>query len=295
MGMDYAEGTFSLLEVRKEYKDLGFVNEKIDKNINPVQRLEIHNSIFEDMGFRETKIANCDFSHNTFINCYFKKTEFWNVDFTGSRFINCNFDGAKIQHSDFIYCKFCGCFIEYEIMLNNLPNEFNLREKLCRNLSLESLNAGYDKDYKKYFYEMKNAGEIDNFETFRLNPKSYYKQKTISEKIMAFFAYCFSKVNKFIWGYGENIPRLFIMLIIIIFVFALLFYNDLTLLLYNNEAVEITMLNALFISIMNLCTTSAGFSAGNSFTEILFMIENVVGVLFLGLFVSVITKNINRR
>lgn len=293
--MDYIEGTFVLLEMRKEYKELKFVNEKIDKKMNPVQRLEVHNSIFEDMGFRETKIANCDFSHNTFVNCYFKNTEFWNVDFTGSRFIDCNFDGAKIQHSDFIYCKFCGCFIEYETMLNNLPNEYNLREKLCRNLSLESLNAGYDKDYKKYFYEMKKAGEIDNFETFRLNPKHYYKQKSISEKIIAFFEFCFSKFNKFIWGYGENIFRLFTMLIIIIVLFAFLFYSNFTILLYDNKIAEITILNAFFISIMNLCTTSAGFYAGNNFTEILFMIENVIGVLFLGLFVSVITKNINRR
>lgn len=293
--MDYTNELFSLLEMRKEYKDLRFINEKINKNMNPVQRFEIHHSIFEDMGFRETKMANCDFSHNTFVNCYFKNTEFWNVDFTGSKFINCNFDGVKIQHCDFIYCVFTGCFIEYETMLNNLPNEYNLREKLCRNLSLESLNAGYDKDYKKYFYEMKKAGEINNFETFRLNPKHYYKQKTFSEKVIAFLQFCFSKINKFIWGYGENISKLFFMLIIIIVLFAALFYSDLTSLEYNSVATEISILNALFISVMNLCTTSAGFYAGNTFTEILFMIENVIGVVFLGLFVSVITKNINRR
>lgn len=293
--MGYIEKTFSRLKMRKEYKELKFVNEKVDELKNPVERLEIHNSIFEDMGFRATKMSNCDFSHNTFINCYFKNAEFWNVDFTGSRFVDCNFDGAKIEHSDFIYCKFSGCFIGYETMLNNLPNEFNLREKLCRNLSLESLNAGYDKDYKKYFYEMKKAGEIDNFEIFRLNPKYYYKQKPLSEKTRAFLKFCFSKLNKFIWGYGENIFRLFIMLMIIIGLFAALFCSKCTILLYNSEKAKITISKALFISIMNLCTTSAGFYAGNTFTEILFMVENGIGILFLGLFVSVITKNINRR
>lgn len=293
--MEHIIDEFSLLEKRVEYINRKFVNEKIDKKIGEVTRLEIHHSFFENLGFRETKITNCDFSHNIFMNCYFKKSQLWNVDFTGSKFIGCNFDGAKIEHCDFIYSDFSNCFITYDNMVNNLSNEYNLREKLCRNLAIESLNAGYDKEYKKYFYEMKKAGEKDNFETFRLNPNHYYKQKKLQEKILAFIDFTFSKLNKFIWGYGENVRRLCLILVLIIILYALIFHSNLSILINNGQIVNVTFVQSIFISVMNFCTTSAGFYAGNSLTEVLFMTENILGVIFFGLFVSVLIKNINRR
>lgn len=180
-------------------------------------------------------------------------------------------------------------------MVNNLSNEFNLREKLCRNLAIESLNAGYDKEYKKYFFEMKKAGEKDNFETFRLNPSHYYKQKKVQEKILAFFEFVFSKLNKIVWGYGENVNRLCLILVSFTLIYAGLFYSNISILVNSGQNVEVTFVQAIFVSIMNLCTTSAGFYAGNTITEVLFMTENILGVIFLGLFVSVLVKNINRR
>lgn len=294
--MEYKLDIFAGLEERILYMDLKFINEKIDKKISCITKLEVHNSIFEDMGFKESTFSGCDFSHNTFINCYFKKSKMWNVDFTGSRFINCNFDGAEINHSHFIYCKFENCFIEYQTMVQNLPAEYNLREKLCRNLSMESLNSGNDRDYKKYFYDMKAAGEKNNFETFRLKQTAYYKQKTFAERVEAFISFICSKMNKYIWGYGENMVRLFFILICIIFGFAGLFVAPFSVLIDGvGDMCEVSFGQAIFISIMNLCTTSAGYYAGNGVTKVFFGIENILGILFFGLFVSVIVKNINRR
>ena len=293
---DYTIDLFAGLEDRTLYENKKFVNEKIDKKSSTISNREVHNSVFEDMGFKETVFSDCNFSHNTFINCYFKKTKMWNVNFTGSRFINCNFDGVEINHSDFLYCKFENCFIEYQAMVQNLPAEANLREKLCRNLSMESLNSGSDKDYKKYFYDMKAAGEKNCFETFRLQRTAYYKQKTFDQRVSAFISFIHSKVNKYLWGYGEDVILLCFILLCIVFGFSGAFKASFSAIQNGNgDMCWISFGQSFFISIMNLCTTSAGYYAGNSLTQVLFGIENILGILFLGLFVSVIVKNINRR
>lgn len=294
--MNYELAQFAELEKRTQYVDLKFINEKIDKNISAITNLEIHNSIFEDMGFKESSFSECNFSHNTFINCYFKKSKMWNVNFTGSRFIDCKFDGAEINHSDFVYCRFENCFIEYQAMVQNLPQEANLRERLCRNLSIESLNSGNDRDYKKYFYDMKTAGEKNNFETFRLHRSSYYQKKTFDQRISSLLSFMSSKINKYIWGYGENMIRLCMILLCIIFGFAGLFWAPFSIIKDGiGNICDVSFKQTLFISIMNLCTTSAGYYAGNEMTTVFFGAENILGILFFGLFVSVIVKNINRR
>lgn len=294
--MDYKEDIFAGLEERRQYRGLKFVNEKIDKKIPSIDNREVHDSIFEDMGFKESVFSECNFSHNTFINCYFKKVQMWDVNFTGSRFINCNFDEAEISHSSFIYCSFENCFIPYQAMVENLPTEANLRERLCRNLSIESLNSGNDKDYKMYFYDMKAAGEKNNFETFRIQRRPYYRKKTFDQRVSAFLAFVNSKVNKYLWGYGENMGRLCFILLCIVVGFAGLFFSPFSVIMdgYGN-ACEVSLGQTLYISIMNLCTISAGYYAGNGMTKVFFGIENILGVLFFGLFVSVIVKNINRR
>lgn len=284
------------LESRVKYEDKIFCNIRPDKSFNR-DRLEITHSTFANIGFRESNIKNSDLSHNVFIDCYFKKTTICNVDFTGSKFINCQFDNADIKHSDFIYSNFENCCIEYDTMFTNLPTEFNLREKLCRNLSFECLKAGLDKDYKKYFFEERKSREKHYYETFRLEPKSYYKSKTTYQKISAFSKYIQSKLSKRLWGYGESIYQLLLSMIITNIVYSIIYIMCGQVFVYqlsDTKKFTLNFFDSLYFSFLNFFTSSP-YCTNNSIIKVIIVSQYFIGVTFMGCFAAAVYKNINRR
>jgi hypothetical protein len=288
---------FDIVEKRILYENCMFSNERPDQKFIK-EKLEITHSKFDNIGFRESKISNSDLTHNIFINCYFKKTKIWNVDFTGCKFINCQFEGVEIQHSDFIYTEFENCCIDFDSMFNNLPAEYNLRAKLCRNLALEALKVAMDTDYKKYFLEMKMSNEKHYYETFRLHPKVYYKKKTVGQRFIAIGNYIKSKFSKIIWGYGENVQQLLISMGVIVLLYSLVFWKSGEVFKNSLESTELYQLSyweSLYFSILNFCTASAGYIPNDFYTQALVASENLIGVIFIGCFVTVMYKNICRR
>lgn len=285
------------IESRTQYEDQIFANERPDDQFIK-EKLDIQQSTFANIGFRGAKIKESDLSHNVFINCYFKKTSIWNTNFTGSKFINCQFDGVNIQHSDFIYCSFENCYISYDDMFSNLPVEYNLRERLCRNLALECLKAGQDIDYKKYFFSEKKARELHDFETFRLNVKPYYKNKTGYQKITSLLNYINSKVSKILWGYGEDIYRLFIAMGLVILIYAFIYIiagNSFKYQINDISTFKLNFIDAFYHSFSSFFTSSSGFYPSNTFIKMITISEYLVGATFIGCFVAAVYKNINRR
>ncbi|MGG7195399.1 pentapeptide repeat-containing protein [Clostridium butyricum] len=285
------------LESNVEYIDKLFSNERPDSNFKK-EKLDIQHSTFTNIGFREANIKNSNLSHNVFVSCYFKKSNIWNVNFTGCTFINCKFDDVDIEHSDFIYANFENCYIMYDIMYNNLPREFNLRENLCRNFSMECIKAGMDDDYKKYYFEERKAREKNYYEIFRLNTKPYYKDNNMYQKIIAFFKYMQSKVSKVLWGYGENIWQLICSMLFInmIYVIIYMFFGESFSSQVDTDVnFKFNILNAIYFSISNFFTSSSGYYANNLSLRIIILSQYFVGVTFIGCFTAALYRNINRR
>lgn len=204
-----------------------FANEKLDEKGN-IYNCSINNCTFSEIGFKESKIHQSDFSFCVFIDCYFKNTELKQIDFTGCKFINCTFNGNKlnIENCDFRYATFERCFIPFDIMKLNLPvEEENLRASLCNNLSIQCLSLGDYENYKAYLFEERHAGEIHEFRKLFHKTGSYYDKKyNFLEGVVGLFNFIRSKISKHLWGYGEKISTLIRNIVLIILLFGVTYF-----------------------------------------------------------------------
>ena len=197
----------------KKYEDIKAENTKQDSIVLANQRIDaewqsknykINNSTFAKMGFLKSRFSNDDLCFNVFLDCYFKRTRFENVNFTGSVFINCNFDEAVFINCIFDYCKFDDCFIKYEDLVQSLSNRPNIRWELCKNLSLECLELGYEDAFRKYYFAEKEASEQYYWKKFwHKGTEEYYRKYNGIDRLSGLWNYILSKANKFLWGYNR--------------------------------------------------------------------------------------------
>jgi hypothetical protein len=279
------------------FNNILLINERPDKQFN-MSNLTINQSTLAHLGFKESKFFNCNLSHNVFIDCYFKKTYFESVTFTGCKFINCIFDAALIN-CDFRYATFENCFIEFKDMLPNLPNlpsYHNVRWKLCTNLALESLKAGNSDNYKEYFYEEKVSSEKHYWEMFRKRESYYRKKYGAWDSLFGLIRFITSKLNKIIWGYGENIWQLIRVMSYTIMLFTLLlfftgdFYEN-----GNAVSERLSFGESLFVSVCNFFTISSGYTTSDTISRVNTAAEGFVGMILMGFFVAALFRFINRR
>ncbi|MCI8616099.1 MAG: hypothetical protein HFJ01_13595 [Lachnospiraceae bacterium] len=276
----------------KRHENIILANERIDKNWNS-ENYKINNSTFAKMGLRGAKFSNDDLRFNVFIDCYFKKACFDNVNFTSSIFINCNFDEITLINCTFDYCRFEGCFIEYSDLLPSLSKRPNIRWELCKNLSIECLNLGNEKEYRNYFFEEKKASEEYYWKKFwhKGNDK-YYKKYNAMDQLSGLWNFILSKANKFLWGYGEKLTRLLFNVVLVHIVFIIGYYFSIR---NVSEEVEMTWGIASYMSLSNFFTVTCDYTPDGLMYKILSVAEGGIGIVLMGFFVAALFRYINRR
>lgn len=287
-----------------KYEDIGnieiisdkyFVNNRVDNT--KIENRKFENSTFATMGFKSNRFNSCQFMYCIFLNCYFKDAKFDNTKFIGCKFIECNFEGSTYYNCDFRYASFKECFIQFKALYNTLPNEENIRWRICKNLARECLSLGYTEDYREYYFEEKKATEKQNIEII-LRRQSYYKNKYGGwEAIVNLVKLIISKLDKYLWGYGENLKNLIINVLVVVFGFAVLYNQAGTVFKINGDAdlINLNFADSFYLSICNFITITADITTANSFIRNSTVIEGVVGVILTGFFVAALFRHINRR
>lgn len=284
-----------------DYKELltkKIVSKRIYANETPDAKwqsydLKVHNCTFAKMGFKESKFNDDNMKFNVFIDCYFKKTCFNNIDFTTSIFINCNFDESTFINCIFDYCKFENCYIKYEHIKESMPKRANIRWDLCKNLSLECLKLGQEVEYRKYFFEEKRASEQYYLKKFWHNGDTdYYNKYNGVDQISGLVDYILSKINKFLWGYGEKLSRLLINIILVIILFTCGYYFNIPT-VDNTTAMSLPI--AFYMSISNFITVTCDYKCSMEIYRILSVAEGGFGIILMGFFVAALFRHINRR
>lgn len=278
------------------FTDKCFSNERLEKQ--KITGVTINHSTFANMGFKEMKFSNCDFSFCVFIDCYFRKADFVNVNFTGCKFINCQFD-VSLLSCNFMYVTFWNCFIEFDIMYSNLPpmEYSNIRWKLCTNLAMECLRQGNTEEYRKYFFEEKTSSESHFFAKFKQSTAFYKARYGRYDSIGGLIEYVLSKTNRYLWGYGEKIQTLFVVMSTILLSF-MLFYNTRGLVFKELGQSKLQRLNlpeSFYYSMCNFFTITSDFTTSDSIVRIATAVEGFLGMLMMGFFVAALFKYINRR
>lgn len=282
---------------KTEYQDIILANERVDAKWDVKNKI-FNNCTFSNLGLCKATNKSVNFAHSVFIDCYFRKAKFDAVDFTGALFINCNFEQAVFINCIFDYARFSGCFIAFDVIKANLPrNMQNLNRDLCRNLGIECLKLGQDREYRKFYFEEKRANEKyywDKAICFMASRESYYNKYNFWDSIDGIFHFILSKVNKILWGYGEKLSRLIFNIIFTISIFSVLYRSgDIV----NSGTQPKDWFECFYISLCNFITISpvSKYVLGTPYYELLSVTEAVMGVVLMGFFVAAIFRYINRR
>jgi hypothetical protein len=273
-----------------------FANERPDAKFI-FENMTITNTTFAKMGFKGSKFTQMNLSFCVFIDCYFRQATFNNVIFNGCIFINCNFEKTIFVCCDFTYAKFKDCYVKFEDMVNNLPTKENLRWNLCKELSIECLHSGDSTEYRKYFFEEKRASEKYYIKKL-IHPNNdlYYKKYNWVDGLNGLGNYILSKVNKYLWGYGEKLTRLIVNIILTIVIFSFLFYTQVNKMISLSDKVHAHgFWNSVYISSCNFFTVSSDYSSSSPIIRFISTAEGAIGIVLMGFFIAALFRFINRR
>lgn len=254
----------------------------------------VSNSTFKRVSFKKIKISHSVFSHCLFEDCYFRSTDLQSVSFVGCHFRNCEFDGARIIDCDFSYAEFHNCSISYKQIKRTLPQRQNLRWRLARSLRVNSSLRGDKEDFRQFLLEEIRASEQYYYKkAFEWDEKYYGKYKW-NDRVEGFLKWGNSKLNKFIWGYGEHpFQVLLVSLGIVVFFAALYRLFALGILPTGTGASFFDYLQFSFLSFTN--STHRKFNPISDWGHLFAAIESILGIIAFGFFVTALFQRISKR
>lgn len=280
----------SLLLSKIDDTNLLFANERCETK--QTIDVSVQHSIFYNIGLREMRFFHCNFKFNTFEDVYFKKATFENVSFLGAKFIDCNFSGATFIKCDFRYAIFVNCTIDFDALKENLPSELNIRRDLCKNLALANISCGNTSQFKKFFYEERKTSRKLYFK-IAFSPDTYLRDKyDFLKRIEHAFKYLFDLLNCKFWGYGENLTRLILNILILNIAFFIKFlFNDSSQsihTIFSPENIKDTTIQTVgyFFNFLSPEKDKLTFSI---------LTYKILGVIFVGFFVACLFRTSNKR
>jgi hypothetical protein len=223
-----------------------------------------------------------------------RKAKFNNVDFTGSFFTDCNLEKASFQAVQLRYVRFLRCILNYREILQSLPVEpiiaISLLKALRQNATMMGSNEVGDaillQEIKLETHEFKNQF---------LGVSTYYKDRYKNfDKLKSFLLFLCNKISEFCWGYGIKLRSLFRSALLIVVLFAFIFYLG-TFKFCDSSPISLGVWDSLYFSIVTFTTLGHPLYAPISlFCQAACAIESFLGVLFLGFFAASVYRKFSR-
>lgn len=131
-----------------------------------------------------------------------------NSSFVGCKFVDCTFNHTEVQQSEFGFATFEGCFIPYEEMAPNLPQQPKMRMGVSRSLSEAAREGGYGHQAARYRRDVIEARK-KHLQGKVKKSESYYKSKYDNyDSLKAAKDLGILWLAGVVWGYGERLLRL---------------------------------------------------------------------------------------
>jgi hypothetical protein len=164
---------------------------------------------------------NCNFSAAVLYRGYFHDAVFRKCEFVGTRFDECNFRQATFDRCTFDYADFNRCILPIPQILANLPVHSNVRWDLIHNIRANQRTMG-DVQHEADLVRKDIEAEIAHWKDVRRRPTSYYnKYDNLHDQAIAWFHCRRLWVERYIWGHGESLTRLFFAALISLFILTL--------------------------------------------------------------------------
>lgn len=258
---------------------------------------------FEGVGLRESKFIGCSFIASRFIDVHLYKGYFERCDLTAVKFVDTNLRRAKFNDCKLWYTKFNRCEIDYNNIIEHLPEEANMRTALLHNLRMNAIGMGEFRDADRLLLLEMDADASEQWKIAWLIGEHYEKTYCCnpSARLSAICRWAAHIVSKYGWGYGARVLPLVRSAFVIILLFTFLytisggpFTDDST-----GRALRITSasdwLFAAYTSLSTFTTLGVvGTEHSNWFTKFLISIEAVIGALYIGLTAAVAYRRLCR-
>lgn len=251
-----------------------------------------------NLGMKKAEFSTCAFTQTEFNRCYLRYASFVNVDFTGSTFVDCDLENANFNSCNLRYVKFRNCKLNLKEILGCLPTEPNLRVALLKELKKNQLDLGDNKSSDALLIKINDTEKELLFERVICATSYHRKREDLFSRSAAFYNYLMLVINDFIWGYGLKLSRLFRTAILIIFIFSILIYfftdkDYLALTMNGNIQIKLNFWQSLYASYTNFTAVGYGhYTPVRLGSIILFVIENILGLIFIGFLISGIYRRI---
>lgn len=269
-----------------DYADKSFGADRMDGQ--EIEGGTFRHCTFANVSFKKAFLRSSQFEDCIFIGCYFRRTELSGASFIGCRFMDCNFTHVVIKSCEFKHSLFRGCQLPFSELRHSLPSEPNLREELARNLAIESSQLGLSGEARQYRMAEIRARE-EHLRAAVWGESQWYLEHFVGgARLTAAGQLVLSRVNGFVWGYGERmriLVRTVVVLAFLVFPVAFWLLSDQ---LASVAGTPIGIRDVLYFSIQNITPAgvNSGISAVGPAARLLASLEAVFGVIAMGLFAS---------
>ena len=261
-----------------------------------MQRPDFANSTFANVSFLRAKVTGGTFRNCVFIECYFRKGEFRDTTFVGCKFINCNFTHVSIRDCDFRYAEFRGTAPPFQEMLHSAPQQANLRNELFDGLARVAQASGQAAEARRYKAAAIDALDLHLRAAVRGDSAWYREHFDLVGRAQAAFRLGWHHLNRLLWGHGESAWRLLssaaIAALLVFPILFLAFQSGVK--IPDEQAVTsdylwLSLSNFLLLDRISVAELTAWP------TQALAAIEALLGVVFAGMYVTLLVKALLRR
>lgn len=255
---------------------------------------------FANISFKGATFEGCEFLDCAFLDCYFRNTTISSTKLTGCKFVDCTLKDLVLVDPDFRFPTFRGCFIPYKDIEGKLPDDpgycFKMADELAREAAANG--AGSESDARSYRLAAAAAYEqhLRHIALSVGNP--YYKHFGGEARWAAARSWVWRKINGALWGYGEKgrvlgLNFTFVGAIFFPVLFWLFFRDSLSL----SGGAPLGLFDYELFSFDNLLagTGFSGVTFTGTATRTFVGVEVLVGLVFIGLFISLIFNWMRRR
>jgi hypothetical protein len=261
-----------------------------------IQDPEFANSTFANVSFLRAKVTGGTFRNCVFMECYFRKAEFRETSFVGCKFINCNFTHVSVRDCDFRYAEFRGSAPPFQETLHSAPQQANLRYELFDGLARAAHSAGHAAEARRYKVASIDALDLHLRAAVRGDSAWYREHYDVVGRVQAALRLGWHRVNRLLWGHGESAWRLLSSAAIA----TLLIFPILFLALQSGVRLpeeQAAASDYLWLSLSNflLLDRISDAELTTWSTQTLASIEALLGVIFAGMYVTLLVKALLRR
>lgn len=248
---------------------------------------------FKDTGAKELTFKNVDFSYCVFDNAYFHKCRFEDCTFIGARFNGCNLRNSSFTNCKFEYSVFSGTEVPYRELLANLCPWPNVNREWLRRLRINFESTGNIEAVKACVREEMKASR-EHLKKAREAKEGYYAKsyKGFWKQIPVRWESFRVSLDWHLWGHGEYPIKLFLTVMAILI--AASGYVVVDSHSVNNSFSLRDAFYTFLTAFRDVSYTFVGLPQ-DSIAEWLAAILSLIRYIALGLFISVLYKNIARR